>query len=99
MALTPAQRAELEALGPDTVRVKLIAAGPSGAAEVFGFKTGVEGGHLPRSDVEGWLAEKHAEEADQQSSTLWWAKIAGIAAIVGIIVSVIGIAVSIWLAK
>jgi hypothetical protein len=61
------------------------------------------GGLLTRSDVEDWLAEKHIEEAAMQRSTLTWAKIAGIAAIVGVIVAavlgVIGIAVTIWLAK
>jgi len=64
------------------------------------------GGLLQRSDVEGWLAQNHIEEvaknieeATMQRSTLTWAKIAGIGAIAGVIISAIGIAVTIWLAK
>jgi hypothetical protein len=63
MALKPEQRAELEALGPDTVRIKLIAGNPGRGADVFGFKTGIEGGCLTRGDVEDWLIEKRVEEA------------------------------------
>jgi hypothetical protein len=102
MALTPEQRAELESYGPDLVRVKLLAGGPGGSAAIPGFKTGAPGalgGILIRSDVEGWLAEKHIEEAAMQRSTLTWAKIAGIAAIFGVIVGIASIAVSVWLAK
>jgi hypothetical protein len=106
MALTPEQRAELEKLGPDNVRIKLVAGGPGAGASVPGFRTGHPGGLgglMTRSDVEDWLAEKHVEqvatrreEADVLRSTLTWARIAGIAAIV---FGLATIALTIWLAK
>jgi hypothetical protein len=113
MALTPDQRAELEALGADTVRVKLITGGPGAGASVPGFKTGHPGGLggiITRSDIEDWLAEKHVEdvatrreEAAVLRSTLTWAKIAGMAAVVGVVVTailgLIGIVVTVWHAK
>ena len=95
MALTPEQRAELEALRPETVRIKLIHGGPCRGAMVLGFKTGILGGNLTRGDIDDWLVEKGVEEVAMQRSTLRWAKIAGIAAIVSVIVSAVGI----WLAK
>jgi hypothetical protein len=102
MTLTPEQRAELERLGPETTRLKLILGGPGRGASIPGFETGPFQS-LTRSDVETWLAAKFAEEAVVQHSTLRWAKIAGIAAIAGVIVAallgVVGIVVTIWLAK
>jgi hypothetical protein len=47
MALTDEQRAELEALGADTVRIKLIHGGTDRGAAVPGFRTGILGGNLP----------------------------------------------------
>jgi len=38
MPLTDEQRAELEALGPETVRSKLIQAGPGRGVSLAGFK-------------------------------------------------------------
>ena len=94
--LTPEQRAELERLGPETIRLKLMLGGPGRGASIPGFETGPFQS-LTRSDVETWLAGKSVEEAVIQQSTLRWAKIAGIAAIAGVIVSAIGILVTIWL--
>jgi hypothetical protein len=92
MALTDEQRAELEALGPETVRAKLIQGGPGHGASVAGFKSGHPGGLgglLTRGDVEDWLAEKHGEEARERKQTLRWATIAAWAGIAGVIATVI----------
>ena len=58
MTLRPDQRAELEALGPESVRIRLMAAGTGPGACVGGFKTG----DMDRGDVEDWLGEKHASK-------------------------------------
>lgn len=97
--LTNEQRAELEALGPETVRAKLIQPGAGRGADLSGFKTGILGGHLTRGDVEDWLADKHIEEARVQNSTLRWAKIAGWAGIAGALIALASIIVTIRLAK
>jgi len=89
VALTATQRAELEALGADTVRAKLSQPGAGRGATLYGFKTGVEAGYLTRGDVEDWLPEKHVEEANLQNSTLRWAKIAGWAGIISVIATVL----------
>ena len=87
MTLTPEQRAELEALGPETVRGKSSLARPGRNVPVPGFKTGESSaGNLLRGDIEDWLAEKHIEDARIQHSILRWAKIAGWAAIIGVLI-------------
>jgi len=98
MALTPEQRAELEAHGPETVRLKLLQGGADRGAAIPGFTTGPYRS-LTRSDIEDWLAEKHMEAASVQQRTLRWAIIAGWAAIAGAVVGIIGIALSVFLAK
>jgi hypothetical protein len=98
MALTPEQRAELEAHGPDTVRIKLLQGSADRGAAIPGFTTGPYRA-LTRSDVEDWLAEKQVEAARVQQRTLRWAIIAGCAGIAGVVVGAIGIAVGFWLAK
>jgi hypothetical protein len=102
--LTYEQRAELEALGIETVRAKLGQPGPGRGANLYGFKTGVEGGALMRGDVEDWLAEKNAEQTREHANevrvlkaTLGWAKVAGVASIVGALAAVMAIGVSVWL--
>jgi hypothetical protein len=87
--LTAEQRAELNELGPQTVRFKLPQHGAGRGAAVSGFKCG----DITRGDIEDWLIEKNREEQEQQSATLRWAKIAGWAGIIG----VIGTAISIWM--
>jgi hypothetical protein len=95
--MTDAQRAELEALGPEMVQAKLSQAGSGRGAAVAGFKTGAGAtGYLSRGDIEDWLADKYAQERKQ---TLRWAKIAGWAAIISVIVGTAAIAVTIWLAR
>jgi hypothetical protein len=73
MTLTSEQRAELEALGPESVRLKLTHFG----AEALGFKSGT----VTRVDVEEWLAEKHTEAVGAQQriqhSTLIWGEDCG----------------------
>lgn len=98
MPLTPEQRAELEAHGPETVRIKLLQGGADRGAAIPGFTTGTYRA-LTRSDIEDWLAEKQVETARVQQQTLWWAIIAGCAGIAGVVVGIIGIAASFWLAK
>jgi hypothetical protein len=94
MALTDKQRAELEALGPETVRFKLLQGGPGKSAAVPGFDHAVT-----RGDAEEWLAEKWAEEVSVQHSTLRWAKIAGWAAILSVVLAIVGIGVAVWLSN
>src|SRR5262249_32617348 len=95
LELTAVQRAELEALRPETVRLKLMHAGPSRGADVPGFRCG----SITRGTVENWLVEQAAVEALREQSTLSWAKVAGWAGIAGAIVGIVGIIVAILLAK
>ena len=88
MGLTPEQRAELEALGPETVRTKLTQPGAGRGAALQGFKTGILGGHLTRGDIEDWLAEQHRKEEQRQRSILFWARLAGIVAIIGVVATI-----------
>ncbi len=65
MALTPEHRAELEILGPETVRIRLRSSDL--VTVISGFKT-----PTTRSDIEGWLTEKRIEsESDRRQ--WWWA--------------------------
>jgi hypothetical protein len=52
---------------------------------ISGFKYG----NIMFADIEDWLVEKNVEEIALQLGTLRWAKIAGWAAVVSIIVTVI----------
>jgi hypothetical protein len=92
------QRAELEALGPETVRIKLMQGGADKGAAVPGFTTGPYRS-LTRSDIEDWLAEKNTERLSVQHRTLRWAIIAGWAGITGVLVGIAAIIVMVWLAK
>jgi hypothetical protein len=66
MALTPEHRAELEILGPETVRIRLRSSDL--VTVISGFKT-----PTTRSDIEGWLTEKRIEsESDRRQ---WWGAI------------------------
>jgi hypothetical protein len=62
--LTPEQRAELEVLGFETVRIRLRSSDK--VAVITGFKTG-----LNRSDVEGWLTEKRIEGETYRRQWRW----------------------------
>lgn len=74
MTLRPGQRAELEALGPDNVRIRLIGAGTDIGACVGGFKTG----DMDRGDVEDWLGEKHARKVQFDRVVLLAALVAAV---------------------
>jgi hypothetical protein len=90
MALSPEQKSDLEALGAATVRMKLIQSGAGRGAALAGFKSG----NITRGDVEDWLAEQNAKEDRRQIVTLCWARIAGLAALAAVIVTIIGMAIS-----
>ena len=67
MALTAEHRAELEVLGPEIVRTRLIASDK--VAAISGFATATT-----RSDVESWLTEKHIEGKSDHRQW-WWASL------------------------
>ena len=77
MTLRPDQRTELEALGPESVRIRLMAAGTNIGACVGGFKTG----DMDRGDVEDWLGEKHASKVQFDRVVLSAAIIAAVAGV------------------
>jgi hypothetical protein len=64
MALTPEHRAELEVLGPETVRVRLRSSDL--VTVISGFKT-----LTTRSDIEGWLTEKRIEGESERRQWSW----------------------------
>jgi hypothetical protein len=90
--LTAEQRAELEEHGPASIRFKLTQYGAGRGASISGFKCG----DITRGDIEDWLAEKSKMETAQQAATLRWAQIAGWAAIISVLLTLVGIAISVW---
>jgi len=95
MTLTDVQHAELETIGASSVRFKLLQGGPGRGASISGFKCG----DITRGDIEDWLIEKNVEETALQRGTLRWAKIAGWAGILAVIVTIIMGALAIHLGK
>jgi hypothetical protein len=83
-------RAELNRLGVWAVHKKLDQAGVGHGGSVHGFVSGA----IERRFIEEWLAAREEAEARRQRATLRWARIAGLLAMLGIL---IGIA-SLWLA-
>ncbi len=79
--LTEVQRKELENLGATTIRFKLTTHGAGRGASISGFTCG----DVTRGDIEDWLAEKNREEAALQDKILFWARIAGVAGIAGVL--------------
>src|SRR5262249_38242068 len=67
MALTAEHRAELEVLGPEIVRIRLMASDK--VAAISGFATATT-----RSDVESWLTEKRIEGKSDHRQW-WWASL------------------------
>jgi hypothetical protein len=61
--LSPEHRAELEALGPETVRMKLLDCGPGRGACPPGF---TRPNDITRGDIEDWLVEKYTQESQEQ---------------------------------
>ena len=91
MTLNNEQRAELEDLAPDTVRLMLLQGGAGRGASISGFKCG----DITRGDINDWLIDKNIEEVALQRAILRWAKIAGCTGILGVIIG----ALAIYLAK
>jgi hypothetical protein len=89
MPLTFEQRKECEHLGPDNVRRQLAYAGAGAGSIVPGLGDGM----MLRGDVQEWLAEierKNTEEQKQATAnTLFWAKVAAWAGIIGIVVTIV----------
>jgi hypothetical protein len=88
MTLDPRVRDELERRGPANVRDLLRDTGPGPNTSVY---VPVEDAPQPRRfEVEDWLREKE-QAAERLASTrhdqlLWWARIAGVAAVLGVLV-------------
>ena len=85
MALSEEQRRELDRLTIENVRLKLA----HSAAERGAVVPGLGEGTILRGDVEDWLAEMARLEAEQRAATLRWAKIAGLASIALLTLSVL----------
>jgi hypothetical protein len=84
MSLTRKQRAELEALGPELIRQKILETkGVAPGTAVKGFKTA---SYLHRGELEDWLIEKQGEGTIVQRYTLWAAVIAAGVGIVSLLV-------------
>jgi hypothetical protein len=64
MALTAEHRAELEVLGPETVRIRLRSSDL--VTVISGFKT-----PTTRSDIEGWLTEKRIQGESDRRQWSW----------------------------
>jgi hypothetical protein len=77
-------RAELDGLGVWVVQKKLDQAAAGHGALVRGFVCG----EIERGFIEKWLSEKERADARQQAATLRWARIAGWASVLAVIVAV-----------
>jgi hypothetical protein len=85
MTLSAKDRAELDRLGIENVRLKLPYAGASPGSVVPGLG---EGFGMTRGDVETWVAERAQEASKQQADILWWAKAAALIGAAGIVVTI-----------
>jgi hypothetical protein len=89
MPLTFDQQRECERQGPDNVRRQLAYAGANPGSVVPGLGDGM----MTRGDVQEWLAEIERKSAEEQkeatASTLFWAKVAAWAGIIGIVVTIV----------
>ncbi len=85
MALSESDRAKLDRLGIENVKLKLTYAGPGPGSLVPGLGPGLD---MTRGDIEEWLAEQSRRAAKQQDDILWWAKAATWVAAVGILVAI-----------
>jgi len=88
--LAPEQRIELEKAGPELVAIKLSSyGGGRGSALNGAFPCEV----MTRGDVEDWLSEtlraRSATERAERISTLRWAKIAGAAATLAVVIALL----------
>lgn len=78
-----AWRAQLERLGLENVKLKLMAAGMGRGALVRGFESPSE---IPRAFIEDWVAAEERKAASQRWWTLFWAIVGGVAGFVSIAV-------------
>jgi hypothetical protein len=89
MPLTFDQQRECERQGPDNVRRQLAYAGANPGSVVPGLGDGM----MTRGDVQEWLAEIERKSAEEQkeatANTLFWAKVAAWAGIIGIVVTIV----------
>jgi hypothetical protein len=83
MTLSVADRAELDRLGIENVKLKLGHAGPGSGSVVPGLGAGFG---MTRGDVEDWLGGPRGTK--QRVDTLWWAKAATWIGAVGILVAI-----------
>jgi hypothetical protein len=88
MPLSRADRAELDRLGVENVRLKMAYAGPGPGSVVPGLAS-PSGQWMTRSDVEDWLAEQGRKAERQQAAILWWAKAAAWVGAAGIVVAIV----------
>ena len=102
MALTPNQLAELERRGVGNIRRMMQGGEFVGVGPGASVPLGLRDENPRRSEVEDWLAEKERqsvdEAVDRHSRVMFWAKIAGIAAVVGAVAAIVGVVVTIWTA-
>ncbi len=60
--------------------------------------TGFRSGLMTRGEVEDWLSQRDQEDAEREQATRkWWARIAGWAGVVGVVVAIAGGILAIWL--
>jgi hypothetical protein len=89
MPLTFDQQRECERQGPDNVRRQLAYAGANPGSVVPGLGDGM----MTRGDVQEWLAEIERKSAEEQkeatASTLFCAKVAAWAGIIGLVVTIV----------
>jgi hypothetical protein len=89
MALTPEHRAELEVLGPEVVRIRMMAS--DRVAVIPGFATATT-----RNDIESWLTEKRIEgESDHRQ--WWWASLFSVVVSLATAVVLLSLGIKNWL--
>jgi hypothetical protein len=94
--LTAEQRVELKQLGLQNARFK-IGGSPGGRDAVL--NRFLKSGDVVKGDVEDWLVENSSAETAQQRATLLWARIAGWAGIIGVVLAAASLAYTIWCHK
>ena len=92
MALCENDRAKLDRLGIENVKLKLTDAEPGSQSPVRGLGPDLD---MTRGDIEEWLSEQSRKAAKQQDDILWWAKAATWVAAIGFVVAAIGIGIAV----
>ena len=92
MALSENDRAKLDQLGIENVKLKLTYGEPGLQCAVPGLGPGLD---VTRGDIEEWLSEQSRKAAKQQDDILWWAKAATWVAAIGFVVAAIGIGIAV----